>query len=332
MKREHLEWLFRSIYEETKKFVTSRDLLIFLVFFAISASLWVLHALRRTYETAVDIPVTYVGLPNGYVLTNELESKIHCTITGQGTNLLMYRLKSQTGYKLNPLAVDLSSVENGRRYVLTRTLLNDLQKRITSETTINRIEPDTIHISVEKLMSKRVPVQINGSFELAQQYTYCDTIDYEPKVVTLYGPQQVISEINAATLRDTSLQEIKDTLRTAVRLQSIPNVSFSDSAINLTIRTERYTEKSIQTPISILNLPHNRILRMFPSTAMVSFRIGLSNYEKVDASSFSLTVDYNDTKDNSKLTISLKEMPDYVFNVKLSPTTVDYIIEEKREP
>lgn len=330
MKRENLEWILQSITKEVKRFVTSRDLFLFLIFLVLSASLWVLHALRRTYETAVDIPITFIGLPNGYVITNELDSKIHTTITGQGTNLVLYRLKSWTGYKFQPIVINLSDVENGKRFVLTKSLMSDLQRRITSETTINRIEPDTIHLSIEKLMSKRVPVEINGTYELAQQYTYCDSIEYEPNMVTIYGPLQVISEIQKATMRDTTLQQIKDTLVAAVQLQDIPGVTFSDSLIHLTIRTERYTEKSVQTPISINNLPHDRILRMFPSVAEINFRVGLSNYEKVDASSFSLSVDYQETKTNTKLPIVVKYAPDGVFNVKISPSSVDYIIEEKR--
>ena len=95
--------------------------------------------------------------------------------------------------------------------------------------------------------------------------------------------------------------------------------------------SEKFTEKSIQLPISIKHVPENITLRIFPSATTLSYQIGLSSYEKVDASSFSLYVDFREAKRNGKdkLKIKLNKRDSKAFNVKLKPESVDYIIEEK---
>ena len=69
---------------------------------------------------------------------------------------------------------------------------------------------------------------------------------------------------------------------------------------------------------------------VFPSNVSVSFKVGLSQYERIDASSFRYYIDFRDV-DNAedKLHIIPQKIPKEVFGIKLEPATVDYIIEEK---
>jgi hypothetical protein len=329
MNKEELEKEGQNILANIKRFVTSKDLFVFTLFLFLSAALWVLHALKEKYETMIVIPVNYTNLPNQYITKSELPSSLRITIVGQGTNLIAYRWAS----KLDPIDIDLSKVTIGKNTIHSQDLIQNLKKQIKSETQITKVSPDVFSFDIEKLAQKKVRIKLNGSFELAQQYTFCDSIEMEPNYVMAYGPQDDIDSLYIAISEETNLSDIKDTLTQKIKLIHIPHITFSDSIINLTIRTERFTEKQIQTPISIINLPKDRQLRIFPSSVSAICRVGLSNYDKIDASSFTFVVDYKETSHHkNKLPIEIKESPKEVFNIKLETEEVDYIIEEKFLP
>lgn len=326
--REKIEKKFNPIIENIKRFVTSKDLLVFLFFLLVTSFLWLLSALRKNYETVVQIPISYVNIPNNYIITNELPQKTRVTITGRGTSLLSHRY----GKKFDPLKIDIGRfMQKKMELYYTKELVEPLKKQIKDGVQIGRIFPDTIRIKLSKQEEKKVPIKLNSRIELSQQYCYCDSLHIEPREVIAYGPQELLDSIQFAETDSLILEEVNDTIKIKVPLKKLSYITFSEKEIDLSIYTEPFTEKSIIAPVSIVNLPENWNLRIFPSTATINCQVGVSSYEKIDASSFSLEVDYNETalKRDSKLPIHLKKSAKEAFNIKIKPSSTDYIIEEK---
>lgn len=326
--REKIEEKFNRLMEGIKRFVTSKDLLIFLFFLLITSFLWLLEALRKNYETVIQIPISYVNVPNDYLITNELPQKTRITITGRGTSLLSHRY----GKRFDPLKVDVGKfMKRNRELFYTKELIEPLKKQIKDGIQIERIYPDTIRIKLSKQAEKKVPVKLNAKVELFQQYCFCDSLQISPQDVIAYGPTEILDSLEFAETDSIILTNVKDTLRTTILLKNVPNVTFSNKEIDLSICTEPFTEKDIIAPISIINLPNNRNLRIFPSTATIHCQVGISSYDRIDASSFSIEVNYNETAldNDSKLPIHIKKSPQEAFNIKIKPSSTDYIIEEK---
>lgn len=316
-----------DIIKRIKRFLTTKDFLVFLLFLGISTALWTLQALRKNYETTVNMPMAYVNLPKDYIITNDLPDHIKLTIEGKGSDLVRYRY----GRVLSPLQIDMEEVANGRRKVATSSYLGQIHKQIKSETNIRRIYPDSILYVLEKQKKKVVQVALDAEIELEQQYTLSDSIQITPSRITAYGPQSELSKLDTVHTEQLVLEDVRDTITKTIALRSIRNVRYSDSVITVKIPSEKFTEKSIQMPISIKNVPSNYTLRIFPSSTTINYQVGLSSYEKVDASSFSLYVDFKEAKKNGKdkLKVKFGKKSTKAFNVKLKPESIDYIIEEK---
>lgn len=323
------DWVSDSI-KKIMRFLTTRDFLVFVFFLLISTILWAMQALQKDYETTVEVPVNYVNLPKDYIITNELPSHIKLTLEGKGSNLVLYRF----GRSLAPIHVDMEEVAKGKRKVATYTYLGQVNKQIKSDTHIRRSSPDSITFVLEKQKKKTVSVALDATIELEQQYTYSDSIQITPAHITAYGPQSELSKLDTIHTEMLTLSKVKDTITEQIELQKIRNVRFSDTIITVKIMSEKFTEKSVQLPIAIKNVPSNYTLRIFPSTTTINYQVGLSAYEKVDASSFSLYVDFNEAKKNGKdkLQVKFSKCDSKAFNVKLKPAAIDYIIEEKSNP
>lgn len=319
---EHLS----EIIEKAKRFLQNRDLLVFLFFVCLSTALWTLQELRKVTEDTVEMPLKYVNLPKDYVVTNELPEHLKLTLEGRGSDLIRYRL----GRELETLEIDLGEIAKGKKSVSTAAYLGQIQK-IVMESQIKRVYPETIPVTIEKQKKKRVPVALVATIDIHQQYTLCDSVQVSPSHITVYGPQKELSEIDTIYTEHIVLEDIKDTLNQQVELKCIKNVRYSDSIISIKVNTEKFTEKSIQVPITPKNVPHGYVLRIFPSSVSINYQVGLSHYEKIDASAFALEVDYKEAKNSGKdkLKIKIQKSPSKAFNIKLKSESVDYIIEEK---
>jgi len=72
------------------------------------------------------------------------------------------------------------------------------------------------------------------------------------------------------------------------------------------------------------------LIKTFPSKVKVTCRIGLSQYSKLNNSSFSAVVDYSHRSGViSKLQVILDRIPETVLSVDHFPKDVEYIIERK---
>jgi hypothetical protein len=100
--------------------------------------------------------------------------------------------------------------------------------------------------------------------------------------------------------------------------------------VKVQIAVEQYTEAKFELPLIILNQPDSLQIKTFPSKVKVTCRVGLSQYNKLNNSSFQAIIDYSEhSVINSKLAVRLDKVPETVIRVDFFPKEVEYIIERK---
>lgn len=317
---------FASIIRKIGKSFNWKDFLIFLFFLVVSSTLWFMRTLRKDFDMEVRIPLEYVNQPPGYVQTLELPDYISVRVSDRGTAILGMKL----GKRFSPIPVDMRDFVH-RRTLVTSMLAEDVQLQLNSTSVIRGIYPDSIHFRMLKLEEKTVPVKLAANVELERQYMLCDSIQLEPQEVTVYAPRVILDTIKYAVTEDVSFAGVKDTLVTKVHLKEMPGVSYSVDDLKMTVKTEQYTEKYLEVPIYVEHLPAGLNLRLFPSYVDLSFYVGISQYDKVDASSFSLFVDYKDVLANEKsLKVKVAYSPKGTFHLNMTPAVVDFLVEAKQ--
>ena len=93
-----------------------------------------------------------------------------------------------------------------------------------------------------------------------------------------------------------------------------------------------FSDKTLQVPIYAENIPDNKILRTFPQTASVTFRVVAGLFNKITPRDFLLVVDYNSIKEgDTSCKLILRSQPPGVSYVRIVPQEVEYIIEQTME-
>ena len=333
--RRNIQRTYLKISREVKDFLLSdksREFFIFLFFFFVAGGFWLLQTLNNDYEADFSIPVRLKGVPNNVVITSEPASELRIKVKDKGTVLLNYML----GRTFFPVSFDFKDFQNGGSHV--RISSSEMQKRISSQLNVSTklisIRPDTIDFIFTKGLAKKIPVRLNGDSNISatRQY-YISSVKLTPDSVIAYAPKEILDTLRMAYTTPFIATNVTDTLEKRVSIDKITGVKFVPSYTDVFILTDMYSEKTVEVPVIGVNFPAGKVLRTFPSKVDVTFQVGLRHFKEVDANDFFIGVTYEDvlkTK-GDKLVLNVKSAPEVVGHIRISPASVDYLIEQQSE-
>jgi hypothetical protein len=102
--------------------------------------------------------------------------------------------------------------------------------------------------------------------------------------------------------------------------------------VSIQFMTDILTEESFDgIPVTCINLPPGKILRMFPAKVSVQFVTGIKTFKTLSPTDFQIVADYEEIKENPspKCNIYLRKVPNGISKVKLNYKQLDYLIEEQ---
>lgn len=323
---------FRQTISKYKKIRTSlpKDVLIFFVFFIISTFLWFLYTLSKPQEDDLTFAIRYKNIPPNYVLTQTLPKTLHLRVKDIGFNLLLNDYYHST----KEVDIDMKNRFNSDEkpfYLTYKDLRKGILSQISQTATIINFAPRYILVTYDKLSQKVLPVKFVGNINLYQQYTLSGEIQIKPKQVKVYGAKSVLDTMKAVYIKPVELMDLNATKQLRVDIDLKNNIITVPRQVDVLIPVELFTEKTIAVPVDEQNFPKNIQLRTFPATVNVTFLVGLSHFQEVNADNIQVYLEYNTIVKNKKgkQKVSVQPLVPYISNIRVSPDAVEYIMEEE---
>ena len=106
------------------------------------------------------------------------------------------------------------------------------------------------------------------------------------------------------------------------------NALLADDEVNYSVTASQMTEKTVEVPVSGLNLPYGTVLRTFPPEVKVQFQVSLADFDAVEAQDFMVALDYRSLESSGyKAEVSVVSSPENVTKVRVTPELVEYLVE-----
>lgn len=311
----------------------NREFLIFLFFFFVSASFWLLQTLNETFDVEIRIPLKMLNVPSNVVITSSLPENLKVVIRDKGTVMVRY-LYAQD---MRPLQVDYKAYDTGilsGRVVLS---MQDIQKEVQSQllpsSRIVAVRPDTLEFYFNRGARKKVPVKLAGRVETSPEF-YLQQVTCVPDSVVVYAPLGILDTISAVYTSPIEITNLSSDLKIDRNLHPVRGTKFEPTRVDVNLGVDLYTEKTVEIPVIGINFPGSHDLRTFPSKVNVTFKIGMSHFKEIGPEDFVLTVTYEELMKNgngAKIPLHLKSVPPGVSNVRIHPAEVEYLIEQIAE-
>lgn len=323
-------------YYQYFRFRWSRKAGIFLFFVFLSSIFWLLKSLDKNYNILIQYPINYQDNPSGKVLVGDVPNSVYINVSARGYMLLKMKFLAAS----NPIAVSLkksnlqqkTGADSSHYYLITKQVTENFISKLDVDVQVHDILPDSLFLNFANKIIKKVAIHPNVNVKELKQYILKKTPYTVPDSILISGPDYLVQNINH--INTTSYEASKNvTLETTtLQLEQPANISLSNSEVIVSIEREKFTEKTLQVPVRVINLPDSIEIKTFPSEIQLTCHVGLSQYQKVKASDFLIAVDYNDIQKSAskKLMLQIISIPSSVQSIDFKPHTVEYILEKWR--
>ena len=317
-------------YLKIEQLKNDKRVIVFLICVLIATVLWFLNALEKDYSTTIAYPVRYVSPPNHQFLANKPPEKLDLKVDAHGFTLLRHKLN----FSYSPIILNLTNItqnlesENGTYLVATNTLNRRISSQISSEISLQQVNPDIIRIVLDSLKTKTVPVKANVSIDFKPQFNLKNAVLLKPTEVKITGPASVVDTIRFLSTTKKSFEEVDKTITRNIKLIHPQTTTIVPAEVLLQIDVEKHTEKQVRLPIQVINKPADVRIKLFPSELTVNCIVGLSEFDNISGADFRAVVDYAlISKNESRLTVKITDKPSFVEISRVSPESVEYLIE-----
>jgi hypothetical protein len=319
-----------GILRALKKIKNDRRILVFSLCLFIATSLWFLDALSKDYTTTLSYPVRYVNPPNNLFLANNPPTKLDLRVRAHGFTLLRHKM----ALSFSPILLDLTSISYSidstatMLQVTAENLIRRIGNQLSNEITITDVSPRNISIEFDSLETKFVQVvpQVNLNFK--PQFNINGEISIKPDSILISGPAALIDTTTVLYTDPRTYNDLETSIIQSVRVIHPRRTNLTPDRVTLHVPVEKFTEKKVTMPIQVLNVPNDIHIKLFPPQVTISFMVALSNYDNITANDFTAVVDYNDVSPEREiLEVQVEMMKSYLQIVKVSPGSVEYLIE-----
>ena len=271
------------------------------------------------------VPVQLSDVPDDIRVTMPPVRHITVSLSGKGSAL---RKSGRRGsHHVLYVSNSAFNMVQGHASLSTLGLRDSITALLPSSVTIRSVSPDSLVYQYALQHGVMLPVEFGGSIESQDQF-FLERIEFNPDSILA---KVLLSDTasHRAVVDAGQIVISSDTITRTVPIKRESGVIYSQDDVLMTVLSQQYTEKSLEIPIAGVNFPDFVTLKAFPSKAVVTFWVKMSEYDRVTASDFHVVVDYNDIagSEASKARLRIFSQPANVRNVRLQTRTVDYLME-----
>lgn len=308
----------------------NRKIKVFLFFLVLTTIIWLLIELSKSYTSTALLKLEYTNLPSDKILQNKPVSEIEIALKAPGFTLLRYKIKKQKVF------INLNNVlkNNASYYILPNKQLAHLNSQLAGEIELARVLNDTIFIELGINKFKKVPIVSNLKLNFKLGYNLTEKLKLSPDSILISGPEKYIDSINEVTTVNHKLSEVYKNISLELALIEPPeynHVMFSNTTIKIKGEVDKFTEGSVTIPVNIINVPDGIKIDPFPKEIEVTYRAGLSNFNKINKNSFSVIFDYKQYENDTLiqyLTPIVRQKSEYISSLKLNPSQIEFLIQK----
>ena len=298
----------------------------FSIFFIVAFVFLIISKLSNDYKQNIKLKLNLVNVDDEILIQNDSSNFINAYVEAKGFSLvplifnnykdLIVNAKSDATIKSNHFIFDVQK----HKYLIEDQLGNSFQ--------LLSVKPDTLLVSYSKRASKTVPIVLNRSINYAVGYDLKGDFNFDIDSVKIVGSANLVNEINSITTEELILNDVNTNIKQKLNFEILTNgdIEIFPKSVFVSGDVARFTEGTIELPITITNQPNTININYFPKTVTLSYYVDLENYNAVKGSSFSVECNYKDIGENQTYLVpKVVNKPDFIKHINIKQKRIDFI-------
>jgi hypothetical protein len=310
--------------------IERRHLPVFAFLLTLSTLFWILTVLSKDYTTTVHYKADFIDLPVDKLLIDEEEVDLHLQVIAPGFTILAHRLSFR-----NELPLSVSSFIPKKKgnywnyFLLGEQSISQIQEVIPTSMQLLHIQPNRIDLLLDEKAERVVPVKLKSSISFKDLFRQKEAVKLEPSTIVISGPKAVVEVFDEINTELLSLEDVDNFKNGEIEIQSLNHSEINYSAKNIKweLKVEQFTEGEIKLPIEMKNVPKGYEIKLFPDEVTVSYLISLDKFDLVKPDMFAAQILFDG--DFKRQSVNLSRQADFVENVRVFPSKVEYFLIKK---
>lgn len=300
------------------------DVMTFLLFILLAAFIWYGHAMHSERTTRVPVLIEYTGKPGSIGLGEEgLPPQVMIEVRDAGLVLNTYHAEPLH------LTIDLRSYihgEKGTIHVPSDALRRSISDLLQGTSSLVETYPEQITCTYFTEQEKTVGIAFAGTVEAATEYQLVGKPKLGRTKVKIYGQDKTLNTIDTIYTEQVELSNLTDTSTVRIALTKPGGVRTETDSVDLTVITERFTEKKFKLPLRTIGVPEGNTIRTFPNEVEVNVRVALRHFAQVQANDIQAVCTYSPERSET-LEVELRYSNPYITSAWAYPAVVEYMLE-----
>ena len=310
--------------------IQNKQLPIFFFLLLLSALFWVLIVMSKNYTTTLHYQAYFVNIPENKLLIDDKKVDLYLQVIAPGFTILAHKLsfKKRLPLSLSDFIVK-KKADKWNYYWLGKQSISQLQESLPTNMQLLHVQPNRIDVLLDDKTERVLPIQLKSDLSFKDLYRLKEPITIDPSTIVIYGPKAVVEVFDVIYTKSISLNDIDSDKNGQIEIEPLNHsqINYSINQIDWSFKVEQFTEGKIKIPISVSNIPRGYEIKLFPQEVTVNYLVSLDKYELVKSHMFETEINFN--SENKRLPIKLIRQPDFVENIKVNPSKVEYFLIKK---
>ena len=243
----------------------------FLACLALSAGIWLIHNLSHMQTDVITVSVLAESNIPGRAAHSSDAVSMTARCKASGFRLIYLGRKSDAiTVRFDPEDLvhedgDWFSISSSQMY----RYVNDI---FGPGSSVESFLFEKLRFRFIRELNKKVPVNVVSALYFRPQYMQNGEISVQPDSVLVYGPADLLANVNAISTRTIERSDIKGSLHGEVALVAPDGVRVSDDAVSWSVDVSRYVELETEMPVIARNVPAGTGFSIYPNRVKVVFR------------------------------------------------------------
>ena len=297
----------------------------FWICIVISALIWYIIYLSSDTVLKERIEVEYVDLPDSYFITDKSSNFINISLSVEGNQVN----EIHSHIKNSSVIVSLANVKTAGKDKLVYTyqvapyVKNQIGDMLKSSVNYS-ISTDSISLTFEKAISKKVPLKDDSRFEVASGYMLLKGSGFSCDSVTVTGLTYNVEQVDHVKLAYSPISLVSRSKTIDFNFEDYyHDFTVEPSVVTYSINVAEFTESSVT--LKIEDFYDSNKLWFFPESVTGRFNVPLTDFNQISKDDFYLEVVIPEGNVNKAL-VDMKTTADNVIVIDVEPNTVEYLI------
>jgi len=299
----------------------------FLFFLGFTSLLWLFIQFSKNYTREVEVIINYINLPQDKILNDASDKKLRLVLNGNGFRLITY------SWTIPQLNLDISEADRSKNDVYYFDIDKEgqvLKNKLGFMGRVLHAQKDSLKAIFDVSLEKKVPIRLTEKIDYAPGYGSDRGMILRPDSIAIRGAQKVVDTIGFVVTEDINLENLNSDFKAILSVkmsQFLDVVEIYPKQVEATIAVSKFTEGSQEIPVTLINVPEGKEVKIFPKEVKVVYRVGLDKYNQINIRNFKVVADYNQVSgDSSFLILDLVDKPEFVHDVRLMDKQVQFVI------